>query len=42
MRNGHIWFLEFIYAYTVAYLCFQGDPTGVDEKDSIQEELKEE
>jgi len=30
------------YAYIVAYLCFQGEPSGSDEKDSFQEELKEE
>ena len=30
------------YAYIVAYLYFQGEPSGFDEKDSFQEELKAE
>ena len=42
MRKGQIRFFLFIYAYIVAYMCFQGELSSLDEKDSFYEELKEE
>ena len=40
MRKGYISFIWSKYTYIVAYLCFQGEPSGFEKKNSFQKELR--